>query len=150
MPTLNTNLELTEFPKASTLPTVCQTHFSEIIDRTPGAIFCCFTDGSNQNGRIKTSLFNSRPNSHVWKPEYCIRIHRPSFYALRTSSPKIPHPTPNLSHNFRLSSPHLGHLKTRLSSPLGQPNTHSTHLSKHHFMQNHFHVDSRSLWHSRQ
>jgi len=51
IPTPNTNLELTEFPKASTLPTVYQTPFSEIVNRIPEAILC-FTDGSNQNGRI--------------------------------------------------------------------------------------------------
>jgi len=59
--------------------------------------------------------------------------------------PKFLIRTPNLSNNFRLSSLHLRHLKTRLSSSLGQPHTHSTHRSKHHFFQSHFQVGSRPL-----
>jgi len=59
-----------------TLPTVYQTHFSQIVNRTPGAILC-FIDGSNQNGRIElafsiagqTHMFRHRNTASVFTAE---------------------------------------------------------------------------------
>jgi len=56
---------LTEFSKASTLPTVHQNHFSEIVNRTPEAVLC-FTDGSNQNGRIRLA-FSIAGQTHMFR-----------------------------------------------------------------------------------
>jgi len=153
MPTPNTNLELTEFPKASTLLTVYQTHFSEIVNRTPEAILC-FTDRSNQNGRIGL-VFSIAGQTHMFRHRNTVSVFTAELQAILLCLENIITQNflsapPNLSHNFRFSSLRLGHLKTRLSSPLGQPHTHSTHLSKHHFIQSHFHVGSRSLRHTRQ
>ena len=76
MPTHNTNLKLTEFPKASTLPTVYQNHFSEIDNHRPKTTLR-FTDLSNQNGRIglafsiasQTHMVRHRNTASVFKDE---------------------------------------------------------------------------------
>jgi len=111
----------------------------------PQLPFCGSADRMQVSFHVSGHMFRHRNTASVFTAELqAILLCLENIITQNSSSAP-----PNLSHNFTLSRLHLGHLKTRLTSPIGQPHTHSTHLSKHHFIQSHFHVSSRSLRHTR-